>query len=209
MRAFLRAACSIAVALTIGGCGSSTAQPPATVTGWPFPVVSRQLYQADAPVAVMTLADASGGTQHGSIRGIIHGWPFPHADPGGDFGEGLFTYRIDFVVTDRAADGARMPLRASGLRTVYFHRSRTTGSIARLDTFAGGEPIITGTVELWFDFNPAASTVRMTATIRQTGAKAFVWNNERVIPPNLGEQTLQSEGYYSAALGGYVFNAAK
>ena len=172
-------------------------------------MVSRQVYQADAPVAVMTLADPSGGTQRGSIRGIIHGWPFPHADPGGDFGEGLFTYTLDFVVTDRAADGARMPLRARGSRTVYFHRNRTTGSINQFNSLAAGEPIISDTVEMWFDFDSSANAVRMTATMRQTGVKAFVWNNERVMPPESDEQTLGFQGYYSTALGGYVFNTVQ
>jgi len=206
---FARGILGLAGALLIAGCAwQPSPEPGDIVTGGPYPIIERQAYQADAPSAVMTLADSSGGAGRGTIRGIIHGWPFAHADPGGDFGEGLFTYRIDFVVTERAADGARMPLRARGERTVYFHPDRAPISFAQAGAFSAGQPIISDTVELTFSFDSNASAVQVTTITRQTGAHTFVWNEQSLMPPDIGEQTAAASGSYSAQLGGYVFTSA-
>ncbi len=202
---FARGILGLTGALLIAGCAlQPSPEPGDVITGGPYPVIERQAYQADAPSAVMTLADSGRGT----IRGIIHGWPFAHADPGGDFGEGLFTDRIDFVVTERAADGARMPLRARGKRTVYFHPDRAPVSFAQAGAFTAGQPIISDTVELAFSFDSNAGTVQVKTITRQTGAHTFVWNEESLMPPDIGEQTAAASGSYSAQLGGYVFTSA-
>jgi hypothetical protein len=205
MRRFARGIITFATALLIAGCAwQSSPEPGDIVRGGPFPVIERRAYRADAPSALLTLSN-SGAAGRGTIRGIIHGWPFAHADPGGDFGEGLFTYRINFIVTARAADGARMPLRARGERTVYFHPDREPISIEQTDAFSAGEPVITDTVELAFAFDSNATTVQVTTIMRQTGARAFVWNEQSLTPPDVGVRTAAASGSYSARLGGYVF----
>jgi hypothetical protein len=208
MRPFECKMLGFGLALLIAGCGGMiSAESGDIVSGGPFPIVERQVYKADAPSAVMTFADSSAGAQRGTIRGIIHGWPFAHTDPSGDFGEGLFTYQIDFVVTSRAGDNARLPGRARGKRTVYFHPDRALISIDDAAAFSAGQPIITDSVDISFSFDSTASSVEITTIMRQTGAKSFTWNDQTVTPPQSGEQSTEASGVYSAQLSGYVFTS--
>ena len=210
-RALARTILVFGAFMLAAGCAARQPNPPPgaeDVSGELFPVVTRYLYNANAPTAVMTLAGPNGVGQRGSISGIIHGWPFAHADPDGDFGEGLFSYRIDFVVTKSGTDAARMPLRARGERIVYFHPDRTAASIGPAGAAPGGEAIITDAIEMSFSFDSPASTVRITAVMRQTGARTFVWNEQAITPPQSGQQTAEASGYYSSRFGGYVFSSA-
>ncbi len=196
------------LALLIAGCGGMVpAESGDIVSGGPFPIIERQVFKADAPSAVMTLADSGAGATRGTIRGVIHGWPFAHTDPSGDFGEGLFTYRIDFIVTSPAPDNSRLPAQARGRRTVYFHPDRAQISIDDAAAFSQGQPIITDSVEISFSFSSTASNVELTAIMRQTSAKSFTWNDQTVTPPQTGEQSAEASGDYSAQLGGYVFTS--
>jgi hypothetical protein len=196
------------LALLIAGCGGMIpADSGDVVSGGPYPIIERQVYKANAPSAVMTLTDSRAGAQSGTIRGVIHGWPFAHTDPSGDFGEGLFTYRIDFVVTSRAGENARLPGHARGKRTVYFHPDRAPVSIDDAAAFSNGQPIITDTVDISFSFDSTASTVELTTIMRQTSARSFTWNDQTVTPPQSGERSAEASGNYSAQLGGYVFSS--
>jgi hypothetical protein len=209
-RVFSRFVLGFTIAVLIAGCTTQPKPPPGgeTVTGGPFPVVTRYLYDADAPSAVMTLANSNGVIRSGTISGVIRGWPFAHADPGGDFGEGLFSYRINFVVTKTAANGANSPLQARGVRTVYFHPDRAAASIGPSGAPSGGEAIITDTVDMSLSFGPTASTVRLKAIMRQTSARTFFWKDQMIEPPQTDEQTAQADGYYSGQFGGYLFKSA-
>lgn len=209
MRPLVRRILGLGLALLIGGCGGMVpAESGDIVSGGPFPIIERLVYKADAPSAVMTLTDSSAGTQRGTIRGIIHGWPFAHTDPSGDFGESLFTYRIDFVVTAPAASNPGLPGQARGKRTVYFHPDRAPVSIDDASGFSQGQPIITNTVEISFSFDSTASNVKLATVMRQTSATPFTWNDQIVTPPQNGEQSAEASGVYSAQLGGYVFTSA-
>ncbi|MFZ0660580.1 MAG: hypothetical protein WAM05_17810 [Candidatus Binataceae bacterium] len=208
MRPFECRMLGFGLALLIAGCGGMIpADSGDVVSGGPYPIIERQVYKADAPSAVMTLTDSRAGAQSGTIRGVIHGWPFAHTDPSGDFGEGLFTYRIDFVVTSRAGENARLPGHARGKRTVYFHPDRAPVSIDDAAAFSNGQPIITDTVDIAFSFDSTASTVELTTIMRQTSARSFTWNEQTVTPPQSGEQFAEASGNYSAQLGGYVFSS--
>ncbi|MGC1677016.1 MAG: hypothetical protein WA740_05740 [Candidatus Binataceae bacterium] len=197
------------LALLIAGCvGMVPAESGDIVSGGPFPIIERQVYKADAPSAVMTLADSSTGAKRGTIRGIIHGWPFAHTDPSGDFGEGLFSYQIDFVATSKAPENPRLPGHARGKRTVYFHPDREPISLGDAAAFSAGQPIITDSVEISFSFDSTGSNVELTTIMRQTSAQPFTWNDQTVTPPQTGEQSAEASGAYSAQLGGYVFTSA-
>lgn len=196
---------AMAVGATVALAGCAPADPAENVTGGPFPIVTRQIYQADAPTALMTFQSTSAGDQHGAIVGIIHGWPFPHADPDGDFGEGLFSYRIDFVVTDRAADAARTALEARGTRTVYFNAERTPVAL-HASAASAGKPVITDSVDLWFEFDAHAANVRIKVTMRQTGASPFDWKGERIVPPSSPNRIIEDSGYYSKSANGYLLS---
>ncbi|MGB6551958.1 MAG: hypothetical protein WBE78_00605 [Candidatus Binataceae bacterium] len=208
MRPFECRMLGFGLALLIAGCGGMIpADSGDVVSGGPYPIIERQVYKANAPSAVMTLTDSRAGAQSGTIRGVIHGWPFAHTDPSGDFGEGLFTDRIDFVVTSRAGENARLPGHARGKRTVYFHPDRAPVSIDDAAAFSNGQPIITDTVDISFSFDSTASTVELTTIMRQTSARSFTWNEQTVTPPQSGEQSAEASGNYSAQLGGYVFSS--
>lgn len=207
MGRFERGILGLLITILLAGCEGLSSEPGDIVTGGPFPIIERQAYQADAPAALLTLADSGSGAERGTVRGVIHGWPFAHADPGGDFGEGLFTCQIDFVVTARAANGAKLPTRARGTRTVYFHPDREPISIGQAAAFSSGQPIITDSVELTFSFDSADNSVRVTSVMHQTGVRTFNWNDQSVTPPDSGPQTAEASGTYSAQLGGYVFTS--
>ncbi|MHB8381926.1 MAG: hypothetical protein ACYDC3_06245 [Candidatus Binataceae bacterium] len=209
MRSYERRMLVLGLSLMLAGCSAMMqGEPGDIVSGGPFPIIERLVYNANAPDAVMTLEEAGDGVQRGTIRGLIHGWPFAHSDAGGDFGEGLFTDQVEFEVTARESQNARLPSSARGTRTVYFHPDRGSISIAQADAFSAGQPVITDSVELSFSFDQAAKTVAVTMVLHQSGVKTFTWKGQEITPPRSAVRTVQASGNYSAQLGGYVFTSA-
>ncbi len=197
-------------ALALSGCGGAT-PGEWLARGDSYPIITEQMYPADETVALMKIAPGARVGDRGTILGIIHGWPFPHSDAQGDFGEGLFTYRTDFVVTSVAptlsANGSQiaMPMTAQGVRKIYFDPARTPVSFDSPASFTAGTPVIADAVTISFAFDQTASTVEITGQIRQASVREFSYKGESITPPEMPEESSAMSGYYSAALGGYAF----
>jgi hypothetical protein len=192
-------------ALLGSGCGEQLIaqgplppSPPNTT----YRITVRKVYDANQPAALMTFArDASGTPTQGTIVGKIHGWPFPYSDLSGDSGEGLFSYRTDFIVT--RATKEKQPAAAEGVRTVYFHPNRQPMSLDNLASFTPGRPIIRDAVRLSFSFEPRG-TVKIAETSRQIWMHGFDWNDLRVTPPGESMHSTVVTAGYSPRYDGYL-----
>jgi hypothetical protein len=201
----LRRAAMAAIALVCAGCvGVSNA--PTTWFGGPYQIVVSQMYDPNEPDALLVF-DSDHGTAPagGKIVGRIHGWPFPHTDPNGDFGENLFTYEIDFTVTRLKPGNPPEPLSGHGTRRVYFHPDRAPASLSDIASFTSAQPVIVDSVDLSFDFGPDPGQVEITTAQQQTGTVPFDFDGERVTPPGRPAMTASLSGTYSAEYGGYIF----
>ncbi|MGO9607503.1 MAG: hypothetical protein ACLQAT_29585 [Candidatus Binataceae bacterium] len=196
----------VALAISfLGGCAEPIAEaplpPPVPYTTYRTTV--HEVYGSDEPIALMTFErDANGNPTRGTTLGIIHGWPFPHNEPSGDPGEGLFTYRTDFIVTRISQD--KLPEAAEGIRTIYFHADRAAISLEQPASISSGQPIIHDSVRLLFSFS-ASGSVEIAITSHQTGTEAFVWNGEKILPPSEPPETGMETASYSARYSGYLF----
>src|SRR5262249_12118629 len=86
----------------LSGC-TDTNEPlyQALTPGVPYPTTVNQVFQPYDPIALLTVVRKNGAMPQIVMVGRIHGWPFPHEDPSGDFGEGLFGYRVEAVASRR------------------------------------------------------------------------------------------------------------
>ena len=200
-------ACRLALLalLVVQGCEQQQ-DPGTTFVGGPYPITMHQVYATDEPSALMTLEySLSGKPTGGRLIGRLHGWPFAHADSSGDPGEGLFTYRIDFVVTGTKKGDPNLPTAASGRRLVYFHQERGIPSFDRTVDFSEGQVIIQDASELSFSFDSGNKEVKVAINSHQTGARPFSWDGAMVSPPDRrGPETAMMTGSYSAAYRGYL-----
>jgi len=189
----------------LSGCAEPIAEAPLPpeVPYTTYRTTVHEVYGADEPVALMTFErDANGNPIRGTTVGIIHGWPFPHDDPGGDPGEGLFAYRTEFTVTRVSQD--KLPEAAEGTRTIYFHADRAAISLEHPASVSSGQPIIRDLVRLLFSF-AANGSVEIAITSHQTGTEAFVWNGKTILPPSEPPETGMETASYSARYSGYLF----
>jgi hypothetical protein len=199
-----RAALAV-IALALAGCFPASSAPT-TWYGGPYQIVVSQMYDPNQPDALLVFErDPGGAPQSGKIVGKIHGWPFPHTDPNGDFGENLFTYEIDFTVTQVRPGNPPEPLSGHGTRRVYFHPDRTPASLSDIGSFDSGQAVIVDSVDLSFNFGPAPDQVEITSAQRQTDAIAFDFGGRRVTPPGRPAMTASLSGTWSADYGGYIF----
>jgi hypothetical protein len=201
----LRRTMLVAIALGCAGCFPVSGSPT-TWLGAPYPIVVSQMYDPNQPDALMAFDGGHGGAPtSGKIVGRIHGWPFPHTDPNGDFGENLFTYEVDFTVTGMKPGNPPEPISGHGIRRVYFHPDRTPASLSDMGSFRSGEPVIVDSVDLTFNFGPSPGEVQVTTAQRQTNAVPFDFDGERVTPPNRPDLTASLAGTWSASYRGYIF----
>jgi hypothetical protein len=193
------------IALVCAGC-LSLPSSPTTAFGGPYPIVVSEMYDPSQPDGLLIFEhDQSGAPVRGKVVGKIHGWPFPHVDPNGDFGENLFTYEIDFVVTQRAAGNPSQPAVARGTRRVYFHSDRAPAQLDDPASFSAGQPVIVDSVNLSFNFGPQPGEVQVTSSGRQTSTSPFDYEGQQVTPPNRPEVTASLSATYSQDYGGYIF----
>ncbi len=194
------------VAMFCAGCGEqpiSESPLPPQVPNTTYRVTVHEVYGANEPVGLMTFdRDAAGDPTQGTIFGKVHGWPFPHADAGGDTGEGLFTYRTDFTVTRSATN--KLPEAASGIRTVYFHPDRQTLSLSQPMAMSTGQPIIRDSVKVLFSFEGQGS-VEIAETSQQIWTEPFTWQGATITPPWEQPRTRVKVASYSPRYSGYVF----
>jgi hypothetical protein len=167
--------------------------------GIAYPTEIKRVFQADDPIALLTLSDG-GGRAHAQILGKIHGWPFPYEDPSGDFGEGLFSYRTELSMT--GATG-KLPERANGVRRVYYHPG-DTASFQNGRSFAEGEPVISDSVDATFAFSADRNHVDVTMVSHQVATETFTYKGNQVIPPNRQDGSVRLSGDYSSEYGGYL-----
>jgi hypothetical protein len=201
----LRRAALAAIALACAGC-IPVSGAPTTWFGGPYQIEVSQMYDPNQPDALLVFArDHGAASASGKIVGKIHGWPFPHTDPNGDFGENLFTYEIDFTVTQVKPGNPPEPTSGHGTRRVYFHPDRTPASLSDIGSFNSGQPVIVDSVDLSFNFGPAPGQVEITTAQRQTDAIPFDFDGARVTPPGRPAMTASLSGTWSAEYGGYVF----
>jgi hypothetical protein len=201
----VRRAALAAIALACAGCFAVSGSP-GTRFGEPYGIVVSQMYDPNQPDALLVFAGNRGAAQTGGkIVGRIHGWPFPHTDPNGDFGENLFTYEIEFTVTRMKPGNPPEPIAATGTRRVYFHPDRTPASLSDIGSFDSGQAVIVDSVDLTFDFGPTPGQVEITTAQQQTQTIPFVYDGEQVTPPSRPAMTASLSGTWSPDYGGYVF----
>jgi hypothetical protein len=201
----LRRAVLAAIALACAGCFAVSGSPT-TWTGAPYQIEVSQMYDPNEPDALLVFdGDHSAAPASGKIVGRIHGWPFPHTDPNGDFGENLFTYKIEFTVTQVKPGKPPEPVSAKGIRRVYFHSDRTPAELSDIASFDSGQAVIVDSVDLNFNFGPAPGEVEITTAQQQTDAIPFDFGGKRVTPPSRPAMTASLSGTWSANYGGYIF----
>jgi hypothetical protein len=206
-RAILLAAIA-AAALAMAGCSDQNAMNSNSSGfdviphGIPEPIEVRQVFSPDEPIALLKVANR--GQPAAEILGRIHGWPFPHEDPSGDFGEGLFSYRVDLTSIRVATGRDGLPTAASGIRRVYYHAYPSRFGFGDPSSFSAGEPIIRDAAQLTFNFSPDRSHVDVTMHLHQIAAEDFTYKDEEVRPPNRADRIVNLAGEYSSRVGGYL-----
>jgi len=187
-----------AVLLAIWGCDTAGGFGPYYETRL------RQVFQANEPVALLTLDGRDSANQRGEILGKVHGWPFPHTDPSGEFGEGLFSYRTDLVIKPPSAGASDFRETASGTRSLYYHDGETDLSFDQPGGFSAGEAVIKDAVDIDLTFSPDRQRVDVTMLTRQVDTRPFIYKGENVVPPNRQDEKLTMSGYFSPNYGGYL-----
>jgi hypothetical protein len=198
----------VAIPLAALACAGCIGLPDGQTSafGGAYPIVVSEMYDPSQPDGLLIFERDSGGAPvRGKVLGKIHGWPFPHVDPNGDFGENLFTYEIEFVVTQRTAGNPAQPAIARGTRRVYFHPDRAPAQLGDPASFSEGQPVIVDSVDLSFNFGPGPGEVQVTSSGRQTSTVPFDYDGQQVTPPNRPEVTASLSGTYSQDYGGYIF----
>ena len=176
----------------VSGCGI---YPPPAIPD----VVSKQIYEAGHPVALVTFAP---GMSSGKIMGIVRGWPFPKLERHEGIPGGTFTFVGDFKVTTRSPEDA-MPNSAAGARKVYFRESEAPSSFDA-DSLSRGQPVAIDALSMTFAFksNPQAITVRINA--RQISAQRFTYQSETIAPPRERNTSELLGGQYNPEYNGFV-----
>ncbi len=191
----------VAAALLLSICGCDGA---AGFFGPYYETRLTQVFEANEPVALLTFDSRDGADRRGEILGKVHGWPFPHSDPSGEFGEGLFSYRTDLVVKHTSTGATDVRESATGMRSLYYHGAETAVSFDQPDGFSAGEAVIKDAVDIDLTFSPDRQRVDVTMLARQVDTTPFIYNGENVVPPNRQEETLTMSGYFSPNYGGYL-----
>jgi len=193
-----------AVLLAIWGCDGPAGASSEFFSLTPYQTQVRQVFQADEPVALLTFDARDTANRRGEMLGMVHGWPFPHTDPSGEFGEGLFSYRTALVLRPTSAGANDVRETASGMRSLYYHGGEMALSFDQPDGFSAGEAVTKDAVDLDLTFSPDRQRVDVTMLTRQVDTKPFIYKGQNVMPPNRQDEKLTMSGYFSPSYGGYL-----
>ncbi len=148
-----------ALALIAAGCGAGV-----------WPRGSNVDQAAERPTAVATLGRFTVGSR-GRIWGVPE-WPLDGQDPPAGSKNPLFTYVTEFqIVATDAANG--LPLKAVGVRRIYFHPGGVRIAWVDGSRFVNGEPIAVEQVKFTFEYLPGFAQIKLRMTVHQN-VVAFV-----------------------------------
>ncbi len=191
MAAATRRIAALALALIAAGCG--------TVIGPRGPGADQAM---ERPTAVATFGRFNFGSQ-GRIRGVSE-WPIEGAPAGSE--NPLFTYVTDFqIVETNPVNG--LPLKATGVRRIYFHPGGVRIAWGDDSRFVNGEPIAVEQVRFTFEYLPGFGQVKLRMTVHQTSSRPFDYDGRTINPVARGDQAFEMFGRYSAQYRGLLLTS--
>jgi len=179
------------LALITAGCGSIVG----TRGSGADPAVER-------PTAVATFGRFNFGSQ-GKIRGVSE-WPIDGAPAGS--GNALFTYVTDFRIVETSPVNG-LPLKATGVRRIYFHPGGVRIAWGDDSRFVNGEPIAVERVRFTFEYLPGFGQVKLRMTVHQTSSRPFDYDGRTINPVAQRDQAFEMFGRYSAQYRGLLLTS--
>jgi hypothetical protein len=165
----------------------------------------------ERPAALATLGRFAAGSQ-GQISGYLRGWPIAGDDQlleaqleASD--DPLFTYLVDFKVVETSPING-LPVRATGVRRVYFHPGGVRIEFGDTSRFINGEPVAVEQVSFTFEFMPGFAEVKVRMQVHQTTTRPFQYEGRTITPIAERDDTFVMYGRFSAVYRGLLLTGA-
>ncbi len=179
------------LALAAAGCGV-TAPPDRS--------------DAEQPTAVATLGRFTIGAR-GRIWGFAADWPIDGQEPAPESGNPRFTYVTDFRIIELSPADPHLPIKATGIRRIYFHPGGLRPALGNVSRFVNGEPIAIEEVKFTFEYLLPIGEVKLRMRARQTSARAFECDGRTISPAVERDESFEMFGRYSAQYRGLLLTA--
>jgi hypothetical protein len=162
---------------------------------------------AERPAALATLGRFAEGS-HGQISGYLRGWPIAGDDQLLEAPDDpLFTYVVDFKVVETSPING-LPVRATGVRRVYFHPGGVRIAFGDPSRFVNGEPVAVEQVSFTFEFMPGFTEVKIRMLVHQTSTRPFQYEGRTITPIAESDDTFVMYGRFSAVYRGLLLTNA-
>ena len=184
------------LALVATGCGTTTRPHRSDADQAP-----------ERPTGVATLVAPFGRLTvgaRGRIWGFAADWPIDGHAPALESGNPRFTYVTDFQIIEISPVKPYLPIKAAGIRRIYFHPSGLRPALGDVSRFVNGQPIAIEEVKFTFEYMRSFGQVELRMRAHQTSARAFECDGRTIRPAAERDESFEMFGRYSAQYRGLL-----